>query len=125
MKNIFNSFNEFQKELSNVINFHNMVNDTIVSMLKVTGTIYVPEDKQDKYHYAYLDLDDTYITKAVMIDPTDPEKYCLSVVSDYDGKTRLIYLDNINNDIVIEQEIISLVFDVFKKFNKKLNIVKN
>ena len=118
MKNIFNSFDEFQKELSNVINFHNMVNDTIVSILKVTGTIYVPEYKQDEYHYAYLDLDDTYITKAVMIDPTDPEKYCLSVVSDYDGKTRLIYLDNINNDIIIEQEIIGLVFDTFNKFNK-------
>lgn len=118
MKNIFNSFNEFKEELSNVINFHNIVNDTIVSMLKVIGTIYVPEDKQDKYHYAYLDLDDTYITKAVMIDPTDPEKYCLSVVSDYDGKTRLIYLDNINNDIVIEEEIFGLVFDTFKKFNK-------
>ena len=118
MKNIFHSFNEFQEELSNVINFHNMVNDTIVSMLKVTGTIYVPEDKQDEYHYAYLDLDDTYITKAIMIDPTDPEKYCLSVVSDYNCKTRLIYLDNINNDIVIEQEIIGLVFDTCNKFNK-------
>lgn len=118
MKNIFHSFNEFQEELSNVINFHNMVNDSIVSMLKVTGTIYVPEDKQDEYHYAYLDLDNTYITKAIMIDPTNPEKYCLSVVSDYDGKTRLIYLDNINNDIVIEQEIIGLVFDTFNKFNK-------
>ena len=118
MKNIFHSFNEFQEELSNVINFHNMVNDTIVSMLKVTGNIYVREDKQDEYHYAYLDLDDTYITKAIMIDPTDPEKYCLSVVSDYNGKTRLIYLDNINNDIVIEQEIIGLVFDTFNNFNK-------
>lgn len=118
MENIFLSFDEFQKELSNVINFHNMVNNTIVSILKVTGTIYVPEDKQDEYHYAYLDLDDTYTTKAIMIDPTDPEKYCLSVISDYDGKTRLIYLDNINNDIVIEQEIIGLVFDTFNKFNK-------
>lgn len=118
MKNIFHSFDEFQKELSNVINFHNMVNDTIVSMLKVTGTIYVTEDKQDEYHYAYLNLDDTYTTKAVMIDPTDQEKYCLSVISDYDGKTRLIYLDDINNDIIIEQEIIGLVFDTFNKFNK-------
>lgn len=118
MKNIFHSFDEFQEELSNVISFHNMVNDTIVSMLKVTGTIYVPEDKQDEYHYAYLDLDDTYTTKAVMIDPTNPERYCLSVVSDYDGKSRLICLDNINNDIVIEQEIINLVFDTFNKFNK-------
>lgn len=53
-----------------------------------------------------------------MSDPTDPEKYCLSVVSDYDGKTRLIYLDNINNDIVIEHEITSLIFDTFNKFNK-------
>lgn len=118
MKNIFHSFDEFQEELSNVINFHNMVNDTIVSMLKVTGTIYIPEDKQDEYHYAYLNLDNTYSTKAIMIDPTDPDKYCLSVVSDYDGKTRLIYLDNINNDIVIEEEIFGLVFDTFKKFNK-------
>ena len=118
MKNIFRSFDEFQEELSNVINFHNMVNDTIVSMLKVTGTIYVPEDKQDEYHYAYINFDDTYSTKAIMIDPTDPDKYCLSVVSDYDGKTRLIYLDNINNDIVIEEEIFGLVFDTFKKFNK-------
>lgn len=115
MKNIFHSFDEFQKELSNVINFHNMVNDTIVSMLKVTGTIYIPEDKQDEYHYAYLDLDDTYITKAVMIDPTDPEKYCLSAVSNYNSKTRMIYLDDINNNIVIEQEIICLVFDAFNK----------
>lgn len=118
MKNIFLSFDEFQKELSNVINFHNMVNNTIVSMLKVTGTIYVPEDKQDEYHYTYLNLDNTYSTKAIMIDPTDPDKYCLSVISDYDGKTRLIYLDNINNDIVIEEEIFGLVFDTFKKFNK-------
>lgn len=115
MKNVFHSFDEFQEELSNVINFHNMVNDTIVSMLKVTGTIYVPEDKQDEYHYAYLDLDDTYITKAVMIDLTDPEKYCLSAVSNYNSKTRLIYLDDINNNIVIEQEIIGFVFDAFNK----------
>lgn len=118
MKNVFHSFDEFQKELSNVINFHNMVNNTIVSMLKVTGTIYVPEDKQDEYHYAYINLDDTYSTKAIMIDPTDSDKYCLSVVSDYDGKTRLIYLDNINNDIVIEEEIFGFVFNTFKKFNK-------
>lgn len=118
MKNVFHSFDDSHEELSSVIKFHNIVNDTIVSMLKVTGTIYVPEDKQDEYHYAYLDLDDTYITKAVMIDPTDPEKYCLSAVSDYDGKTRLIYLDDINNDIVIEQEIIELVLDAFSKFNK-------
>ena len=118
MKNIFHSFNEFQEELLNVINFHNMVNDSIVSMLKVTGTIYVTEDEQDDYRFSYLDFDDTYTTKAVMIDPSDAEKYCLSVVSDYDCKTRLIYLDNINNDIVIEQEIIGLVFDTFNKFNK-------
>ena len=118
MKNIFNSFNEFQKELSNVINFHNMVNDTIVSMLKVTGTIYVPEEEQDDYRFSYLDLDDIYTTKAVMIDPTNPEKYCLFVVYDYDSKSRLIYLDNINNDIVIEEKIIGLVFDAFNKFNK-------
>ena len=118
MKNVFHSFDDFQEELSNVINFHDIVNDTIVSMLKVTGTVYVPEDEQDDYRFEYLDLDDTYTTKAVMIDPTDPEKYCLSVVSDYDGKTRLIYLDNINDDIVIEQEIIGLVFDTFNKFNK-------
>lgn len=115
MKNIFRSFDEFQEELSNIINFHDMVNDTIVSMLKVTGPVYVPEEEQDDYRFSYLDLDDTYTTKAVMIDPTNPEKYCLSTVSDYDGKTRLIYLDNINNDIVIEQEIISLVFDAFNK----------
>ena len=44
MKNIFRSFDEFQEELSNVINFHDMVNDTIVSMLKVTGPVYVPEE---------------------------------------------------------------------------------
>ena len=117
MKNIFHSFNEFQEELSNVINFHNMVNDTIVSMLKVTGTIYVPEDKQDYYRFAYLDFDDTYTTKAVMIDPSDAEKYCLAAVSDSDSKTRLIYVDDINNDIVIEEKIISLVFDKFDKID--------
>lgn len=115
MKNIFRSFDEFQEELSNVINFHNMVNDTIVSMLKVTGPVYVPEDEQDDYRFTYLDLDDAYTTKAIMIDPTNPERYCLSTVSAYDGKTRLIYLDNINDDIVIEQEIIGLVFDAFNK----------
>lgn len=117
MKNIFNSFNEFQEELSNVINFHNMVNDTIVSMLKVTGTIYVTEDEQDDYRFSYLDFDDTYTTKAVMINPTNPEKYCLAAVSDSDSKTRLIYVDDINNDIVIEEKIISLVFDKFDKID--------
>ena len=117
MKNVFNSFDEFQEELSNVINFHGMVNDTIVSMLKVTGTIYVPEDEQDYYRFAYLDFDDTYTTKAVMIDPSDAEKYCLAAVSDSDSKTRLIYVDDINNDIVIEEKIISLVFDKFDKID--------
>lgn len=115
MKNVFNSFDDFQEELSNVINFHDMVNDTIVSMLKVTGTVYVPEDEQDDYRFEYLDLDDTYTTKAVMIDPGDPEKYCLSAVSDSDSKTRLIFIDDINNDIVIEEKIIGLVFDAFSK----------
>lgn len=115
MKNVFHSFDDFQEELSNVINFHDMVNDTIVSMLKVTGTVYVSEDEQDDYRFAYLDLDDTYTTKAVMIDPTDPEKYCLSAVSDSDSKTRLIFIDDINNDIVIEEKIIGLVFDAFRK----------
>ena len=115
MKNVFNSFDDFQEELSNVINFHDMVNDTIVSMLKVTGTVYVPEDEQDDYRFEYLDLDDTYTTKAVMIDPADPEKYCLSAVSDSDSKTRLIFIDDINNDIVIEEKIIGLVFDAFSK----------
>lgn len=115
MKNVFNSFDDFQEELSNVINFHDMVNDTIVSMLKVTGTVYVPEDEQDDYRFEYLDLDDTYTTKAVMIDPADPEKYCLSAVSDIDSKSRLIFIDDINNDIVIEEKIIGLVFDAFSK----------
>lgn len=117
MKNVFHSFDEFQEELSNVINFHGMVNDTIVSMLKVTGTIYVPEDEQDDYCFSYLDFDDTYTTKAVMINPTNPEKYCLAAVSDSDSKTRLIYVDDINNDIVIEEKIISLVFDKFDKID--------
>ena len=117
MKNVFNSFDEFQEELSNVFKFHGMVNDTIVSMLKVTGTIYVPEDEQDDYRFAYLDFDDTYTTKAVMINPTNPEKYCLAAVSDSDSKTRLIYVDDINNDIVIEEKIISLVFDKFDKID--------
>lgn len=115
MKNVFHSFDDFQEELSNVINFHDMVNDTIVSMLKVTGTVYVPEDEQDDYRFEYLDLDDTYTTKAVMIDPADPEKYCLSAVSDSDSKPRLIFIDDINNDIVIEEKIIGLVFDAFSK----------
>lgn len=115
MKNVFNSFDDFQEELSNVINFHDMVNDTIVSMLKVTGTVYVPEDEQDDYRFEYLDLDDTYTTKAVMIDPADPEKYCLSAVSDIDSNPRLIFIDDINNDIVIEEKIIGLVFDAFSK----------
>ena len=115
MKNVFHSFDDFQEELSNVINFHDMVNDTIVSMLKVTCTVYVPEDEQDDYRFEYLDLDDTYTTKAVMIDPADPEKYCLSAVSDIDGKPRLIFIDDINNDIVIEEKIIGLVFDAFSK----------
>ena len=117
MKNVFNSFDEFQEELSNVFKFRGMVNDTIVSMLKVTGTIYVPEDEQDYYRFAYLDFDDTYTTKAVMIDPSDAEKYCLAAVSDSDSKTRLIYVDDINNDIVIEEKIISLVFDRFDKID--------
>ena len=117
MKNVFHSFDEFQEELSNVINFHGIANDTIVSMLNVTGTIYVPEDKQDDYRFAYLDFDDTYTTKAVMINPTNPEKYCLAAVSDSDSKTRLIYVDDINNDIVIEEKIISLVFDKFDKID--------
>ena len=50
-----------------------------------------------------------------MIDPADPEKYCLSAVSDIDGKPRLIFIDDINNDIVIEEKIIGLVFDAFSK----------
>lgn len=117
MKNVFHSFDEFQEELSNVFKFHGMVNDTIISMLKVTGTIYVPEDEQDDYRFSYLDFDDTYTTKAVMIDPSDAEKYCLAAVSDSDSKTRLIYLHDINNDIVIEEKIISLVFDKFDKID--------
>ncbi len=118
MKNIFHSFDEFQEELSNVINFHNMVNDTIVSMLKVTGTIYVPENKKNDYCFSYLDFDDIYITKAVTIDPSNAEKYCLVEMSASNDEKRVIFLEDINNDIVIEEKIIGLVFDAFNKFNK-------
>lgn len=118
MKNIFHSFDEFQEELSNVINFHDMVNDTIVSMLKAIGTVYVPEDKKNDYCFSYLDFDDIYITKTVTIDPSNEEKYCLIGMSASNDEERVIFLEDINNDIVIEEKIIRLVFDAFSKFNK-------
>ena len=51
MKDLFNSFEDFQEEQANVFNFHNKITDTIVHLLQKTGTILIPEDEQDRPGY--------------------------------------------------------------------------
>ena len=113
MKDLFNSFEDFQEEQANVFNFHNKITDTIVHLLQKTGTILIPEDEQNDYRFTYLGMDGTYTTKAVMIDPDNADKYCLIVTSDDSGDEYTIDVDDINSDMVIEERIMSLVFDKY------------
>lgn len=115
MKDLFNSFEDFQEEQANVFNFHNKITDTIVYILQKTGTILIPEDDQDDYCFTYLDMEGTYTTKAVMIDPYNADKYCLIATSDDSGDECTIYVDDINSDMIIEEKIMNLVFDKYKE----------
>ena len=115
MKDLFNSFEDFQEEQANVFNFHNKITDTIVHLLKKTGTILIPEDDRDNYCFTYLDMEGTYTTKAVMIDPYNANKYCLIVTSDDNGDEYTINVDDINSDMIIEEKILSLVFDKYNE----------
>ena len=96
MKDLFNSFEDFQEEQANVFNFHNKITDTIVHLLQKTGTIFIPEDDQDDYCFTYLDMEGTYTTKAVMIDPYDADKYCLLATSDDSDDEYKSGVDDIN-----------------------------
>ena len=115
MKNLFNSFEEFQEEQANVFNFHNKITDTIVHLLQKTGTIFIPEDEQDDYRFSYLGMEGTYTTKAVMIDPDNADKYCLIATSYDSGDEYTIDVDDINSDMIIEEKILSLVFDKYNE----------
>ena len=115
MKEVFNSFEDFQEEQANVFNFHNKITDTIVSMLKTTGTIFIPEEDKWDYCFTYLDMEGTYTTKAVMIDPKNSDKYCLIVTSDEFGDEYTIDVYDINRDMIIEEKILSLVFDKYNE----------
>ena len=115
MKDLFNSFEDFQEEQTNVLNFHNKITDTIVHILQKTGTILIPEDDQDDYCFTYLDMGGTYTTKAVMIGPDNADKYCLIATSDDSGDEYTIYVDDINSDMIIEEKIMNLVFDKYKE----------
>ena len=115
MKDLFNSFEDFQEEQANVFNFHNKITDTIVHLLQKTGTILIPEDEQNDYCFTYLGMDGTYTTKAVMIDPDNADKYCLIVTSDDSGDEYTIDVDDINSDMIIEEMIMSLVFNKYNE----------
>lgn len=115
MKDLFNSFEDFQEEQENVFNFHDKINDTIVHLLKKTGTIIIPEDDQWKYCFSYIGMEGSYITKAVMIDPDKSDKYCLIVISEDSGDEYTIDVDGINSDMFIEEKIMRLVFDKYNK----------
>ena len=115
MKDLFNSFEDFQEEQANVFNFHNKITDTIVHLLQKTGTILIPEDDQDDYCFTYLDMEGTYTTKAVMIDPAHADKYCLIVTSDDNGDEYTIDVHEINSDMIIEEMIMNLVFNKYNE----------
>ena len=115
MKDLFNSFEDFQEEQENVFKFHNKITDTIVHLLQKTGTIIIPEDDQDYYCFIYLDMEGTYATKAVMIDPNNANKYCLIVISEDSGEEYIIHVDDINLDMIIEERILRLVFDKYNE----------
>lgn len=115
MKDLFNSFEDFQEEQANVFNFHHKITDTIVHLLQKTGTIVIPEDDQEDYCFTYLDMGGTYTTKAVMIDPGNADKYCLIVTSDDNGDEYTIDVDDINSDMIIEEKILSLVFNKYNE----------
>ena len=115
MKDLFNSFENFQEEQANVFNFHNKITDTIVHLLQKTGTILIPEKDQEDYRFTYLDLEGTYTTKAVMIDPDNADKYCLIVTSDDNGDEYTIDVYDINSNMIIEEKIMSLVFDKYNE----------
>lgn len=115
MTNLFNLFERFQDEQDNMLNFNNKITDTIVHLLQKTGTIVIPEDEQKDYCFTYPDMEGTYTTKAVMIDPDNADKYCLIVTSDDSGDEYTIDVDDINSDMIIEEKILSLVFDKYNE----------
>ena len=115
MKDLFNSFEDFQEEQANVFNFHNKITDTIVHLLQKTGTVFIPEEDQWDYCFTYLEMEGTYTTKAVMIDPDNADKYCLIATSDDSDDEYTIDVDDINCDMIIEEKILSLVFDKYNE----------
>ena len=115
MTNLFNLFERFQDEQDNMLNFNNKITDTIVHLLQKTGTIVIPEDEQKDYCFTYPDMEGTYTTKAVMIDPCNADKYYLIVTSDDSGDKYTIDVDDINSDSIIEKRILSLVFDKYNE----------
>jgi hypothetical protein len=50
-----------------------------------------------------------------MIDPDNADKYCLIATSDDSGDEYTIDVDDINSDMIIEEKILSLVFDKYNE----------
>ncbi len=104
----FASYNEFRNEQLNVINFHKNVNETIVSLLKKTGDVTIPEELEDDFKFNFLDFDGIYTINAIRI---EDESFCLDATSE-SGDRYLFDFSNINDDMVIEDTILSYLFDL-------------
>lgn len=109
MDTVFKDFNHFKNGLDIVYYFHDMCFHTIVDGLLETGDIELDEDEQDEFRFDYLELEGTFTTLAIRL-TNDKKSFYLESV-DEDNQKRDIYWEDINHDLIIEEMIVTKVFN--------------
>lgn len=104
----FASYDEFRNEQLNVINFHKNVNETIISLLKKTGDVTIPEELEEDFKFNFLGFDEIYTINFIS---NEDENFYLYATSE-SGDRYIFDFSNINNDMIIEETILSYLFDL-------------
>lgn len=109
---VFKNEKEYNSALEIAYNFHKIVYNTILKYLQENGDIEIPEDWQDEYRYEYLEYDGTFTTTAIRLSK-DGDDFYLEAESDEDGGTYHFWWDDVNNDMIIEEHLMGIIYHGF------------
>lgn len=104
MKKVFNNYEDYQENLSNVYKFFQDCYETILSYLKDNGDIELGEEELYQWKFDFLAIEGTKQIVAIRLGKEKWDFY----LEDEEGLK--IYWEDINHDLIITEMLMDKVF---------------
>ena len=102
---------EYEIALNAVHDFHTRCYETIKEYLEGHGKIEIDPDDYDEWKFAFLEYENTMIVHEICMDDSGIYLVCYT----YNGDQYIVEWEQINNDMVITEMIMGLVYDLSYK----------